>query len=162
MRIKPKNLYPISDLETADEVLKKIAELKRNIIAFESEAQDKIDKIKDGLTPKLHPLIKEIERYDLSLSAFANAQKDELFKDRKTVELTFGFLGFRQSTKISITNQTLKLLKQFKCFDAIIIKESVNKEVLQTYPDARLAEIKAKKIVEDNFWYELKNEVQTS
>uniref|UniRef100_A0A7C6A8G9 Host-nuclease inhibitor protein Gam n=1 Tax=candidate division WOR-3 bacterium TaxID=2052148 RepID=A0A7C6A8G9_UNCW3 len=160
MRIKPKNLYPIPDLKTADEVLRKIAELKRNIIVLESEAQEKIDKIKDGLNSKISPILQEIERYELSLSAFANAQKDELFKDRKTIEITFGFLGFRQSTKISITNQTLKLLKQFGYNEAIIVKESVNKEVLQTYSESQLAEVKAKKIVEDNFWYELKNDVQ--
>lgn len=158
MRIKPQKLYPIPDVLAADEVLRKIASLKRGIDADSSAAQDKIDKIKDGLNYKTISSLDEIEKLELSLSAFANTHKDELCKDRKTVELTFGFFGFRLSTKISITNQTLKLLKQFKYFDAIVTKESVNKDVLHTYPDARLAEIKVKKIVNDEFWYELKNE----
>jgi phage host-nuclease inhibitor protein Gam len=162
MRIKPQKLYPIPDINAADEALKKIASLKRDIEAVSSEAQEKIDKIKDDLNYKIIPTLDEIEKLELSISAFANTHKTDLFKDYKTVELSFGFLGFRLSTKISITNQTLKFLKQFKYLDAIITKESVNKDVLHTYPEARLAEIKAKKITEDNFWYELKNEVQKS
>lgn len=161
MRIKPKSLYPIKDLIEANVILGKIAQLKRDIICFETDAQNKIDHIKDITAGKIHPLAKEINKLELSLSAFGHTNKDELFKDYKTAELNFGFIGFRKSTKITIVRQTLKLLKQLKYLDAIITKESVNKDALATYPAEKLAEVKAKRKSEDKFWYEIKTDTKS-
>lgn len=158
MRKKPINLASIQTLEDANKILGKIAEHQRTIRKSEIDAAAEIDTVKTRLDQKIQSIIKQIEILDLSLSAFANSHKQDIFKDRKTIDLTFGYMGFRLSTKISVSKQTLKLLNQLKYKDAIIIKQSVNKDVLAQYPADKLAEVKAKKIVEDKFWYELKTE----
>jgi phage host-nuclease inhibitor protein Gam len=158
MRKKPINLYPIADLDQANEILRKIADLQRTQTSLTLEAEGKIDSIRQALEIKLASSKKEIEKYELSLSAFANTQKQELFAGNKTVELNTGFIGFRQSTSISITKFTIKILAQLKQFKAIRIKKTVDKDVLAKYSDKALAEVKAKRIVKDEFWYEIKKE----
>jgi phage host-nuclease inhibitor protein Gam len=161
MRNKPVNLIPVNDLDDAKKILQSIAGLQRDVKELQLDAEAQIDEIKARLGRNIQSALEEIKKSELSLSAFANSHKQDIFKDRKTVDLTFGYMGFRLSTKISVSKQTLKLLKQMKYTDAIITKESVNKDVLAQYPADKLAEVKAKKVVDDNFWYEIKEETKT-
>ena len=156
-RKKPKvKVKKITSLSEADAVLKRLAELNNNIKKIEAETDNKINEIKEAAKKEAEPILEEIEALEHSLAVYSEYNKEELFKDKKTIELTFGLFGFRQSTSIIIKKNTLELLKQHGFKEAIKIKESVNKEVMREWSDERLNLVNAKRVVKDSFWVEVK------
>ena len=156
-RKKPEvKVKKITSLSEADAVLKRLAELNNNIKKIEAETDNKINEIKEAAKKEAEPILQEIEALEHSLAVYSEYNKEELFKDKKTIELTFGLFGFRQSTSISIKKNTLELLKQHGFKEAIKIKESVNKEVMREWSDERLNLVNAKRVVKDSFWVEVK------
>ena len=158
MRKKPTNLIPVKDLKSCDSALAEIAALKRKVSDIENRMNDEIDRIKaeaDAETAKHRTRIAALEN---GINAFSEFNRIELFSKRKTVELTFGLIGYRQSTKISTKRDTLEKLEEMGFTEAIKVSKKINKDVLREWTEERLALVDAKRVVEDTFWYELKEE----
>lgn len=151
----------ITSLSEADGVLKKISDINANLRKIEAEADIKINEIKEAMKASAEVLLEEKERLEKSLGIYCEYNKGELFGDKKTIELTFGLFGYRQSTSISVKKDTLELLKKHGLQEAIAIKEQPNKEVMREWSEEKLALVDAKRVVEDKFWVEAKqNEVE--
>jgi len=163
-RSKPNTpIKKITSLDECDGVLHRLADLKAEIKKLEADADIAVNKIKEELKDKSDPLLKEIEALEHSLAVYSEYNKEELFKDKKTIELNFGLFGFRQSTSISVKRDTLKLLKEHGFTEAIKIKETPNKDVMREWSDERLSLVGAKKVVKDAFWIETKeNDVEVA
>ena len=157
-RKKPKPILHVKDLKHANAVLAEIAGVLRELRTIETEMQEKIDQIKAEAEQKAAGLKVRLKALEDGLTAFSEYNKEELFKKKKSVELTYGVLGYRKSTSISVKRDTLSLLKEHGFTEAIKIKESVDKDVLHTWPDERLAIVNARRVVKDKFWYEIKQE----
>jgi phage host-nuclease inhibitor protein Gam len=156
-RKKPEvKVKKITSLKEADSVLKRLSELNNTLKKLEAETDDMINEIKKTAKENAEPIIKEMEELEHSLAIYSEYNKEELFKDKKTIELTFGQFGFRQSTSISVKKNTLDLLKEHGFREAIKVKESVNKDILRDWSDERLALVNAKRVVKDSFWVEVK------
>ncbi len=156
-RKKPEiKVKKITSLNEADLVLRRIAELNNIVKKIEADADEEINRIKEAAKKEAEGILDEIEALEHSLAIFSEYNKEELFKDKKTIELTFGLFGFRQSTSISIKKDTLELLKQHGFKEAIKIKESVNKEIMRDWSDEKLKLVNAKRVVKDSFWVEVK------
>lgn len=99
-----------------------------------------------------------IERLGIYVKDFVQDNKAEL--DGKTKQLNFGKTGFRLSTKLVLkkVDQVLENLKKLKMDDCIIVKESVNKDVLKKYPEADIIKVGGTLKKEDIFWYETERE----
>ena len=161
-RIKPKNFVRINSLEETNAALFEIAQLRAKLKMIDAKAEEEINKIKAKASTEAQPHLDRIDALEAGIYAYSEYYKDELFSPRKkTQELQFGLIGYRQSTKISVKRSCLDKLKEYEFIDAIRIQESVNKEVLKDWPDDRLKMVDAKKIVEDKFWYEVKEEAVT-
>lgn len=160
-RVKPVvNMVPVKTIEEADKSLKEIALRKIELKRIDADAQEAIDLIKEEAAKKAEKFKKEIKEYEEGVIAFAQTNQDELFKKKKTVTLTFGEFGFRQSTKIQIRSHeaTVTKLKEIGKTNAIVIEEKANKNILATFKDEELEEVHCKRKVEDNFWYEIDEE----
>ena len=156
-RSKPQSeIRKITSLTEADGVLHQIADLRADIRIAEAEADKAVNEIKDKLRESTAPILDEIAALEKSLAVYSEYNKEELFKDKKTIELAFGLFGFRQSTAISVKRETLDLLKEHGFTDAIRIKETPNKEVMREWSDERLALVHARRRVKDEFWIETK------
>jgi phage host-nuclease inhibitor protein Gam len=160
-RRKPDNLKPVKTMQEVDDALFQIAQYRIKLKKIDAEAEAQINIIKENAAREAEPIKAEIEKLENGIFAFAEFNKDDLFSKKKSVELNFGLLGYRKSTKISIKKTTLEKLKAAGLLDAIIVRESPNKEVLATYPDETLKAVDAKRITEDNFWYEVKETAVT-
>lgn len=159
-RVKP--IVPMAQIRTieqANKALFKIAQLRLEIKQLNTETEKEINFLKENLIRKVEPYQEQIQEIENGLFTFAEFNKNLLFQQKKSVELDFGLLGYRQSTKISIKKQTLEKLKEKGLFNAIIVKESVNKEILKDFDNELLKEVLAKRIIEDKFWYEIKEDV---
>lgn len=156
-RLKPK-LTKINSLEEADLVLKEIGLTERELEAIDANAQKKIAGIKEDTVKQGEELRKRITGLSSLLGAYAEYNKDEFFKDKKTVELTFGCFGYRKSTSISIKKTTLDLLKKLGLSQFVRVKEEPDKEKLKELKDEELAQIEAVRKIKNDFFCEANRE----
>jgi phage host-nuclease inhibitor protein Gam len=156
-RLKPK-LTKINNLDEADLILKEIGIAERELEAIDASAQQKIADIKEKAVKEGEELRNKIAELSSLLGAYAEYNKDEFFKDKKTVELTFGCFGYRKSTSITIKKTTLELLKKLKMFQYIRIKEEPDKEKMADLEDEALATVDAVRKVKNEFFCEANRE----
>ncbi len=162
-RYKPTTkMAAVRSLEEANEALLQIAQRRIELRRIDADAEDAINAIKEEANKKAAPIQKEIDHYEKGLTAYVEMSREDIFTDKKSVELNFGIIGYRKSTRISISRKdTLDLLKKFKMFDAIKVKETPNKDILADYSDEQLEKVKASRVSDDKFWYEVKEEEVT-
>lgn len=161
-RSKPQS-SKINNLSEANQSLREIALLEDDLSRIDAEADRKIAKIKEEAVKKGEQGRKRILELEQGLALFAEYNKTDLFSEKRSAELSYGRLGFHRSTKISIKTKpaeksTLYLLKTLFGKKAIRIKEEVDKEELKDWPKDKLAQVNAKKIQSDNFYYEIDRE----
>ena len=157
-RVKPDRVYPVATLDECDKTLARIAQFQRSLAAADAAMNEAIDQAKGRCATSTARDRAELEQLIDGIEAFGETHKAELFIGGKTQELAHGFIGFRQSTSISVSKKTLELLKQYKKGAAIKVTESVRKDVLLTWSDKDLAVVNAHKEIEDKFWFEVKDE----
>ena len=150
-------LIPISDWLRADDHVWQIGNLQTQIGQAEETAKDDINKVKAELAEKVKPLQEEIQLHVRSLEAFAATHKED-FKKQRSRKLSFGILGWRKSTSISIKKNTLEEIKflftRAKQAMCIRIKESVDKEALAKLTDEQLTSVGARRKEKDVFFVE--------
>lgn len=105
-RLKPKQTK-INSLSEADHILKEIGIAEMELEAIDSQAQKEIGEIKENAVKQGEPLRKKIAELSSLLGVYAEYNKEDFFKDKKTIELTFGIFGYRKSTSISVKKQLL-------------------------------------------------------
>lgn len=160
-RIKPMPVVPIiNTVEEADATLAEIASRKRQISLFEISLKEEVDRLKAECSAQCAPLKQDIEVREQALVQFALAKKEELFKGKKSRDLTFGTIGFRLSSSLKTArkmtwDRVLGILKDRGLTQCIRTKEEVDKEALRTMSADALAEVGCKLIQEDTFYYEL-------
>ena len=161
-RVKPEiNMIKMENLDDVDKAMRRIRDMRAMMTKMDLEAQKGIDAIKNSVAKKAKPIVDKVEALENGVLAYAEYDKDILFAKKKTVELNFGFIGFRKSSKISVKQTTVEKLESKGFKDAVIVKKSPNKEMLAQWTDDRLKLVDAKRITEDSFWYEVKEEEVT-
>jgi phage host-nuclease inhibitor protein Gam len=93
-----------------------------------------------------------------SLGVYAEYNRDDLFREKKSVDLVFGSIGFRQSTAIHVRKTTLALLKQLGLLHCVRVKEEPDKEAMKELEDDTLAQVDAVRKSEDRFFAETNKE----
>ncbi|MEW6263363.1 MAG: host-nuclease inhibitor Gam family protein [Thermodesulfobacteriota bacterium] len=162
-RRKPEPPVLVSSLTQADAVLAEIADLDRQVRSLEDAKNSELDRIKAAAARQAAPMLERRASLELALAAWATLNRTELFPEAKTLDLMFGRLGFRKSTKIEPCAKVtwamiLGRLKEL-CFpEAIRVKEDVNREELHAWPAEKLALVGARRVEKDDFWYETKTE----
>ncbi len=159
-RVKSDNkLITVTGWRHADKLLRQIGDAQLAIQAQEAEATSIINQTKEHLAAAAKPLHEQIKTLTLSLEMFATHSRHD-FEGKKTKSLNFGDLGWRMSTSISVsTKYTLKLIKQVfkrRAKQYIHVKEAPDKEALAKLKDEKLAAVKARRIVKDDFFVEPK------
>jgi phage host-nuclease inhibitor protein Gam len=154
---------PYGSWDEADEALREIGELQRSIEAAEHEMQRLIDAAKEQAGEATQANRLRISELEQRLNAFADSRLEE-FAKAKTRELTFGFIGFRKSTKLTLPRggklaELMRKLKEMHMADCIIYPEpKIDKEALKKYPPGEILAAGAGLEITDNFWYETKRE----
>ena len=156
-RLKP----PVGKIETLDQanlVLKEIGLLEKELEGIDAEAHKQIAEIKAGAAKQGEAIRKRIVDASARLGAFAEYNRDELFKDRKSVTVSFGSFGYRKSTSISVKKTTLELLKKLNLTKYIRIKEEADKDAMAALDDETLAQVDSVRKVKDDFFCEADKE----
>lgn len=156
-RVKPQ-LMTLADLAAVDRALHDIALEQIAIRRIEADAEEKVQAVRKEAAEKAEANQIRIKMLETAIRNYAEIHKAEILpKGKKTIELNFGLIGFRLSTKISVKASTLGLLQKLGFLDGVRIKEEVNKEVLKDWDDDKLRLVDAKRKREDVFYYEVKD-----
>jgi phage host-nuclease inhibitor protein Gam len=170
MRKKPDPCFVVADLGTANLALARLAEMKRAVDAENLRLNETIDKLKAHATMMTAPYRAEAAEIEAALASFVATKKEELFGKSRSQSLTFGVIGFRRSSEVKPKGRgTLaNLLEKVKALatgekddpftGAIRLKEELNRDVMRTWPEERLAAVGARIAEKDSFYYELKEE----
>ena len=153
----------IATLERADSAMMELAGIERDLRAEEDAMNDKIALLKEEAKAKAALLEAQKKAIASALCVFLKMNKAELLKDKKSVELAFGVMGFRASTSIKQMNgisaeSSLQLLKDKGLPEGIRIKEELDKEAMRGWPIARLNLVGLTRQDKNEFFIELKEE----
>jgi len=147
----------VKDLDEANLALAEIGRLQMKLEAIDGKASEKIGKIKEAAAKEGESARERIQELDSALALYAEYNKRELFKEKKTIALSYGNIGFRLSTKVSIKKTTLELLRKLMPH-GIRFKEEIDKEEMKNWDDGQLAQVDAAKVETDTFFYEVNRE----
>lgn len=159
-RVKPVLQVPvINSVEEADSVLAEIAAHRRKIELYEIGLRESVDALKTECTDKCDAHKQAITTREQALMQFALARRDDIFKGRKSVSLTFGNFGFRASSTLKTLRKftwerVLNLVKD-RGLACVRTKEEVDKEALRALDADTLTSVGCKLVEEDAFYYEL-------
>lgn len=156
-RYKP-NLAKIESLKDANEALREIGLIERELERVDAEAQVEIGEIKAKAAKRGEVGRARILELSNKLGAFAEYNKRELFKDRKSVDLLFGAFGYRKSTSISVRKTTVELMEKLGFEKFIRVKKEPDKEAMAELDDEVLAQVDAVRKVRDDFYCEANRE----
>lgn len=150
-------LIPVNDWGHANEMIRRIGKLQRQIEDTQNQAQERIDKTKAACVRTVGPLQEKIDLNVLSLQAFAQANQAEFGKARSR-KLDYGAMGWRKATSIHVGKRTKDLIKRLflgtKRKQCLHITETVSKTGLSQLTDGQLKKIEARRVVTDDFFVE--------
>ena len=161
-RIKPSPEI-VADRQQAEGALAEIASLDHKIEAIEHSMQETIDAAKMQASRNSAPLQARRKELADAVAVFAKLNRADLFAKAKSLDLGFGTIGFRASTRIvqvrGITSEmTLEKLHQYNFTDGIRVKEEVDKDKAAGWPDERLELVGLKRQTSDAFFIEIKRD----
>jgi phage host-nuclease inhibitor protein Gam len=155
-----KKIPDASQLQSWDDVNRTLMEIARGEIelaAIEGDMNTKINAIKEAAEAKAAPIRTAVEKLGVQLKDFAQLNRPD-FGDKKSKKLTFGTIGFRASKSIEIKKTLLEKiidnLKKLNMADCVKVVETVDKDVLGTYPDDKIIAAGAAVKKKDTFYYE--------
>lgn len=161
-RVKPvlSTLPVIQSLEDADATLARIAAHRRQIALVELGAAEEIEAVKLRAAEECEPARQQVAALEQGLIRWADYNKPDLFTRKKSLELTFGVVGYRASTKLKTLSKwtwerVISALKTAGLTECIRVKEEADKDVLKGLAPDRLAAVGVRAVQEDTFFYEL-------
>lgn len=157
-RIKP-DPHIVTDRAQCEGALAEMAALDRKLSAIENEMRESIDAAKSKAAQLAGPLLARRKELADAVAVFAKMNRQELFAKSKSLDMGFGVIGFRASTRIvqvrGVTSEmTLERLHQYNMADGIRVKEEINKDAALGWPDERLELVGLKRQQTDTFFIE--------
>lgn len=146
--------------EDVNDALRQIAEAQIALGEIQSDMQKQIlgaQKVAEEQSKLLNDNVAKLER---EIKSFVTDHRDEMGKT-KSVVLTFGEVGFRLSTSVSLPRAKEKLeeiirrLKSRQMTDCIVVEEKVSKEALKKYGEDTVNAVGATWKQSDVFGYEV-------
>lgn len=146
--------------EDVNDALRQIAEAQIALGEIQSDMQKQIlgaQKVADEQSKPLNDNVAKLER---EIKSFVTDHRDEMGKTKSMV-LTFGEVGFRLSTSVSLPRAKEKLeeiirrLKSRQMTDCIVVEEKVSKEALKKYGEDTVNAVGATWKQSDVFGYEV-------
>ena len=146
--------------EDVNDALRQIAEAQIALGDIESDMQKQILGAQKVAEEQSKPINDAVARLEREIKAFVTEHRDEMGKAKNMV-LTFGEVGFRLSTSISLPKAKEKLaeiirrLKSRQMHDCIVTEEKVSKEALKKYGEDTVNAVGATWKQKDVFGYEV-------
>lgn len=145
----------LTSWEQVDECLKIMGDAENQITVIEAEMNAAIAAAKKEAEEKAAQYKEMIKQNEGKIKEYTTINKEEL--KGKSRQLTFGTVGFRQSTKLLLPSDTAEVILKLRAngmADCINVKETINKDTVKSYPEADILNIGGYLQKTDTFWYE--------
>lgn len=145
----------LSSWEQVDECLKVMSDAENRISVIEAEMNAAIAEAKREAAEKAVQYKEMIRQNEGKIKEFTTINKEEL--KGKSRQLTFGTVGFRQSTKLLLPQDTAEVILKLRengMADCITVRETINKDTVKGYPEEDILKIGGYLQRSDSFWYE--------
>ena len=143
--------------DNVNAALKEIARGEIEIAEIEGQMNIQINDIKEQAEKQCAPIRDAIDELGKQLKDFSEINRPDFGKG-KSRKLAFGTLGWRASSAITIkkalTEKIIDNLRKLDMGDCVKVTESVNKDILATYPEDKIKASGATLVKKDTFWYE--------
>ena len=146
--------------EDVNDALRQIAEAQIALGEIQSDMQKQIIGAQKVAEEQSKPLNDNVAKLEREIKSFVTDHRDEMGKTKSMV-LTFGEVGFRLSTSVSLPRAKEKLeeiirrLKSRQMTDCIVVEEKVSKEALKKYGEDTVNAVGATWKQSDVFGYEV-------
>lgn len=146
--------------EDVNDALRQIAEAQIALGEIQSDMQKQILGAQKVAEEQSKPLNDNVAKLEREIKIFVTDHRDEMGKTKSMV-LTFGEVGFRLSTSVSLPRAKEKLeeiirrLKSRQMTDCIVVEEKVSKEALKKYGEDTVNAVGATWKQSDVFGYEV-------
>lgn len=146
--------------EDVNDTLRQIAEAQIALGEIQSDMQKQILGAQKVAEEQSKPLNDNVAKLEREIKSYVTDHRDEMGK-MKSVVLTFGEVGFRLSTSVSLPRAKEKLeeiirrLKSRQMTDCIVVEEKVSKEALKKYGEDTVNAVGATWKQSDVFGYEV-------
>lgn len=146
--------------EDVNDALRQIAEAQIALGEIQSDMQKQILGAQKVAEEQSKPLNDNVDKLEREIKSFVTDHRDEMGKTKSMV-LTFGEVGFRLSTSVSLPRAKEKLeeiirrLKSRQMTDCIVVEEKVSKEALKKYGEDTVNAVGATWKQSDVFGYEV-------
>ena len=146
--------------EDVNDALRQIAEAQIALGEIQSDMQKHILGAQKVAEEQSKPLNDNVAKLEREIKSFVTDHRDEMGKTKSMV-LTFGEVGFRLSTSVSLPRAKEKLeeiirrLKSRQMTDCIVVEEKVSKEALKKYGEDTVNAVGATWKQSDVFGYEV-------
>ena len=146
--------------EDVNDALRQIAEAQIALGEIQSDMRKQILGAQKVAEEQSKPLNDNVAKLEREIKSFVTDHRDEMGKT-KSVVLTFGEVGFRLSTSVSLPRAKEKLeeiirrLKSRQMTDCIVVEEKVSKEALKKYGEDTVNAVGATWKQSDVFGYEV-------
>ena len=146
--------------EDVNDALRQIAEAQIALGEIQSDMQKQILGAQKVAEEQSKPLNDNVAKLEREIKSFVTDHRDEMGKTKSMV-LTFGEVGFRLSTSVSLPRAKKKLeeiirrLKSRQMTDCIVVEEKVSKESLKKYGEDTVNAVGATWKQSDVFGYEV-------
>lgn len=146
--------------EDVNDALRQIAEAQIALGEIQSDMQKQILGAQKVAEEQSKPINDNVAKLEREIKSFVTDHRDEMGKT-KSVALTFGEVGFRLSTSVSLPRAKEKLeeiirrLKSRQMTDCIVVEEKVSKEALKKYGEDTVNAVGATWKQSDVFGYEV-------
>ena len=146
--------------EDVNDALRQNAEAQIALGEIQSDMQKQILGAQKVAEEQSKPLNDNVAKLEREIKSFVTDHRDEMGKTKSMV-LTFGEVGFRLSTSVSLPRAKEKLeeiirrLKSRQMTDCIVVEEKVSKEALKKYGEDTVNAVGATWKQSDVFGYEV-------
>jgi len=123
---------------------------------------------REKAAPDLAALADDVQTHEDLLRLYAEEHPEVFPKDRRSVDLAHGRIGWRKVTSIRLLRKVETVIAAIRgrrkgLQDAIFVRETVNKDILAAAAtDEDLVAVGAKRIVEDQFYVETRTEASAT
>lgn len=141
--------------EDVDACLKVMSDAENHLSMITAEMNAAIAQAKKEAEERAAQFKETIKQNEGKIKEFTTIRKEDL--KGKSKQLTFGTVGFRQSTKLLLPSDTAEVILKLRengMADCINVKETINKDTVKSYPEEDILRIGGYLQRSDTFWYE--------
>ena len=144
--------------EQAELILMEIAEAKAVVEALAAGAEERMELIRAEYQRKAAANLERLKQKDKEIKKLMKAETGAIFDGADKVTLTSGVLLHEKKDHVTIPRDALSAVKEHGFLEAVKVVESLDREVVEKWPEERLFLIGAVRKPKHAYSYEITGE----